>query len=174
MLAVVAKRYAKVVAIGAALLTLAACNGSFIGSGTMPSASSSGTALMSLNVKCDTTTQQVSGTFMFKDVGSRVITSATLSDAYYPWWSFPASMEGTLLEEDIEIQKCESGSPFGAYTGRFTGAVNGMSDSGWMYVIIELDGCGSTPWIEVQFDGMRGDYYNSGCMSLSSIRSVSS
>lgn len=166
------KRATKAIAAGAALLTLAACNGSFIGSGVMPSDSGRGSAFINMNIKCDTELQQASGSITFKDAGARTMFgNAQITSAFDDLGPFPFAVRSELEAHEEEGEICVDGSEVGAYYGTFSGVVNGRRDSGDLFAFVILNECGEGKHLVGLFlEGRRTGYENVQCLTSGSLR----
>jgi hypothetical protein len=171
------KKTFKAGAVLVALASVSACNGSFMGSGSMTSATGRGEAGISLKVLCDADTDSVSGSLSFADSRAAVGVNAAVNDAWADYYVPQLSVAQELDEPEFPDypwygEMCDGDSEEGAYLGHFSGTIGGVRDSGMMAVAIDLYGCGDRPYVDIYFDGARRSYENHGCVNMSSIRQV--
>jgi hypothetical protein len=168
------KKTFKVGAVLVALASVSACNGSFRGVATMPSASAGGVATMAFNVICDPNTQEVSGNLTFSDSRSGAYASARATG--YPDLGYPQLRSNELPEpgEYPYEAVCDNDSDEGHYTGTFTGTIDGRRQSGTMTFDLRMDAedCGGQPWVDITLTGSSRFYENSGCVDVGTIRPV--
>jgi hypothetical protein len=166
------KKMLKVGAVLVALASVTACNGSFRGGATMPSAEGgSGIANMMFNVICDPNTQEVSGNLTYSDARAGAYAQARATG--YPIYDFYPTQENGG-EFPGEGAYCDNDPEQGHYTGTFTGAIDGRRVSGEMTFDLQMDDerCGGQAWVDISLSGGSRWYDNSGCVKVGTIRPV--
>ncbi len=170
-----------------AVATVAACNGSFAGSGTLPSRNR-GIAYTSFKILCSTSTQQVTGSLVYIDpaagVGlvSRVLSKATVttqpafitlpgpgpSSSPIPLASwldtqgipYVASTQPGYL--DI-LAGCDNDQSRGRYAGKYG---TGTQTGAFQYDVTANSACPSGYWVSISFQGGRyNGYDHGGCVT---------
>ncbi len=172
-----AKVVKAIAGLGAGLVLLTGCNGSFAGMGRMDSATGRGSASLGFQVRCDEATQKVSGMLQYVDSSARTSISAKPNDAsyagYWYWLDEGDSPEGYRID-------CDGDTSQGHYRGTYTGTVNGVKRTGTFELhLYRTSECRGGAEVGIVLDGHfdhyawdEGTYHNIGCLTSGSVRPI--